>query len=364
MYDSNTPAPLGFHASYARLVADHVRAQDVGPRPVLDALGLPELAADSQADATPIWVPAQRLTQALHLAARLCRDPHVALHIGQQVRPANMGALGYMLISCEHLQDGLAMYERLQSLVCTQVRAEHRVKGEWLETALVPLGDIPRDTLLWTFTMTTRLAFARWVLGRHLVPAQLSLPCPAPADPQPLRDYVGGPVLFDAPVASERVPTSWLQLPNPHADPGLHRVMSAMTQRQWTKQSRSIDQLLGLLRHRIAQQLQAGELPLLDKLAPDVEEAMGLSPRQLQRRLAEQNQNFKDLVEEVRREQVLHELRDTQLPIVDIARRAAYAEVSSLHRAVRRWTGQTPLAVRQGSPLPDGHDGTGNSVSP
>lgn len=341
------PTSLGFHASYVRLVADHVRAKDIDPGPILATLGLPDSDGDAQAETAAIWVPAQRLTEALHLAAGLCGDPDVALHIGQQVRPANMGALGYMLISCDHLQEGLAMYERLQSLVCTQIRVEHRLTGEWLETALQPLGEIPRDTLLWTFTMTTRLAFARWILGRQLVPDQLKLPCPAPANPQALRDYVGGPVVFEADVAGERVPATWLNLPNPHADPGLHRVMRAMTQQQWSRQSRSIDQLLGMLRHRIAQQLQSGELPLLDKLAPEVEDAMGLSPRQLQRRLAEQSLNFKDLVEAVRREQVLHELKNTPLPIIDIARRAAYAEVSSLHRAVRRWTGQTPLAVRQ-----------------
>lgn len=336
--------PLGFNVSYARLVADHVRACELDHLAVLAMMGLPE--ADS--DHSPRWVTAQQITQALHLAARLCQDPDIGLTIGQQVRPANMGTLGYAMISCTELQDGLAMFERLQSMICTQVRAEHRLSGEWIESSLHTLGGVPPDTHMWTFAMVSRLAFARWVLGRHLVPDQIWMPCPSPADPTPLLAYVGAPITFNATLARERIPASWLQLPNPNADPGLHRVMNALTQQQWAQQGQAPDQLLALIRQGIVQSLQQGELPLLDKLSLDVEDALHLSPRQLQRRLAEQGLTFKDLVEQVRREQVLHELRDTHLPLADVARRAAYAEVSSMHRAVRRWTGLTPIAVRQG----------------
>lgn len=345
--------PVGFNVSYARLVADHVRARDMDHRPVLAALGLPE----TDNDHSPRWVPARQLTEALHLTAALCQDPHIGLSIGQQMRPANMGSLGYALTSCTDLQDGLALFERVQSLVCTQVRAEHRLKGDVMESHMITLGDVPRDTHFWAFTMVSRLAFARWVSGRRLEPLLTWLPCPAPADPGPLLAYIGGPVQFDAPQAGERVPANWLQLPNPNADPTLHQLMSAMTTQQWAALGRDQTQLTSLLRQHIGWRLQQGELPLLDKLGPDLEEALGVTGRQLQRRLAEQGLNFKDLVEQVRKEQVLHELRHTNLPLQDVARRAAYAEVSSMHRAVRRWTGLTPTAVRTGQADDDGIGG-------
>jgi AraC-like DNA-binding protein len=342
--------PVGFNVSYARLVADHLRAKDMDHRPVLAALGLPE----TESEPGPHWVPARQLTEALHLTAALCNDPHIGLSIGQQMRPANMGSLGYALISCTDLHDGLALFERLQSLVCTQMRVEHRVKGDVMESHVETLGDVPRDTLLWTFTMVSRLAFARWVSGRRLEPLQTWMPCPPPADPRPLQAYIGGPILYDAPRAGERVPANWLQLPNPNADPALHQLMSAMTAQQWAAHGRDQSQLIGTLRQHIGWRLQQGELPLLERLGPDLEDALGLSGRQLQRRLAEQGLNFKDVVEQVRKEQVLHELRHTSLALHEVARRAAYAEVSSMHRAVRRWTGQTPTAVRISQPSSEG----------
>jgi AraC-like DNA-binding protein len=342
---SDAPAtPLGFNVSYARLVADHVRALDLDHKPVLAAMGLPE----SDNDHSPRWVSARQLAEALYVAGDICRDPHIGVSIGQTMRPGNMGSLGYVLMSVTDLQDGLAMFERMQSLVSTQVRTEHRFRGEFVESQIDCIGDVPRDTQLWSLTMVSRMAFIRWVSGRRLEPLHTWLPCPPPNDPAPLLAYLGGTIEFDAPHAGDRVPANWLQLPNPNADPALHQLMSAVTDQQWAAHRRDQTQLIATLRQYITGRLQQGELPMLDTLSPDLEDALGLSGRQIQRRLAEHGMSFKDLVEQVRKEQVLHELRHTSLALNDVARRAAYAEVSSMHRAVRRWTGQTPLAVRQG----------------
>lgn len=344
MHDDHSPAATGFHARFVRLVVDHVKARDLSPQPVLDALGLPE--TDDASGTT--WVSAERLVRALHLAAEVCQDPHIGLSIGQQVRPANIGSLGYALISCGDLSEGLALFERLQSLVCTAVRAQHVRRGAYLENRLDAIAPLPRDVQLWTFMMVSRLAFARWVAGRPLSPLQTWLPCPSPLDPAPLLAYLGGPVAFDAPHAGERVPLNWLDLPNPHADEAVHRLMSAAIDQQWAQQRHAPTSLEGVLRELMVRSLQQAVLPTLEGLAPELEDALGLSPRQVQRRLAEQGLAFKELLEQVRREQVLHELRHTPLPLQDVARRAAYAELSSMHRAVRRWTGLTPLALREG----------------
>lgn len=335
---------LGFNASFARLIADHVRAQDLDHRSILGVMGLSEMENDSN----PPWVPAQQLCEALRLAATLCADPHIGLSIGQQVRPANLGSLGYTLISAADLQTGLAMFERLQSLICTQMHIEHRIKGHFIDSQLVCSGDVPSDTNLWVFTMVARVAFGRWVTGRHLVPLQLRMPCPPPLDAAPLRAYIGCDITFDAEHAGERVPANWLQLPNPHADAKLHTLMSAVSDQQWAKQGQDQTHMVSVLRGHITTSLQKGRLPLLDKLAPDLEADLGLSARQIQRRLSENGLSFKDMVEAVRREQVLHDLRHSLLPLADIAKRAAYTETSSMNRAVRRWTGLTPTAVRQG----------------
>lgn len=340
---NDVPSPSGgFSTSYARLVFDHLRNLELNTHPVLVAMGLRE--ADL---ANPlVRVPARRLTHALQIAASLSHDPHIGLTVGQSVRPAHMGSLGYALTSCTDLVDGLAQFERLQALICSEVHVHHRVVGDVLESRHEVMGDVPRDYAFWSFVMVSRLAFARWVAGRRLVPLRLDLPCAAPLDPGPLVDFVGIPVHFDAPHAAERAPADWLMLPNPNADPSVHTVMSAMTDQAWQAAGQAGDQMVGPLRQHIAHCLQQGDVPTLDALAEVLDTTLGVSARQLQRRLAEQGLTFKDVVETVRRDQVLHDLRHTALPLDQVATRAAYAEPSSMYRAVRRWTGLTPAQVR------------------
>ena len=212
------------------------------------------------------WVPATRLSLALQRAAEICQDPHTALRIAQQMRPANLGPLGYTLISCSEFENGLAVFERLQSLVCTQLRCVHRVQGSHIISRFETVGDVPRDTALWTFALASRLAFARWVSGRQLVLDGVWMPCPAPADAQPLRDWYGCPVHFDADEAREQGSVSWLELPNPHADPQLHRLMSALADQQWARLAQDGTRLAAVLRQHIVARLQAGTLPLTNVL--------------------------------------------------------------------------------------------------
>ncbi|MFX4520398.1 hypothetical protein ABTA72_19640, partial [Acinetobacter baumannii] len=63
--------------------------------------------------------------------------------------------------------------------------------------------------------------------------------------------------------------------------------MSAVTDQQWAQQAQDGSRLAAVLRQHIAARLQSGQLPLLEDVAPEVEADLGVSARQLQRRLAE-----------------------------------------------------------------------------
>ncbi|WP_333834983.1 helix-turn-helix transcriptional regulator [Rubrimonas sp.] len=78
----------------------------------------------------------------------------------------------------------------------------------------------------------------------------------------------------------------------------------------------------------------------------DVAAAAGTSPRTLQRRLAAHDVAFSDMVDEMRRETALRLLGSECIAMGDVAVRLGYANASALSRAVRRWTGETPRAIR------------------
>lgn len=84
-------------------------------------------------------------------------------------------------------------------------------------------------------------------------------------------------------------------------------------------------------------QLEDGH-PSIDRLAM----AAGTSRRTLQRQLATEGTSFSALLEETRRDLALQELETGSKDMRDVTQRLGYADQSTLSRAVRRWTGQTP----------------------
>ncbi len=72
---------------------------------------------------------------------------------------------------------------------------------------------------------------------------------------------------------------------------------------------------------------------------------LGMSGRSLQRKLAGHDTSFGAVLDDVRRAKVL-ELIDQPTPLGNIAFSAGFADHSSLSRAFKRWTGETPRQRR------------------
>ena len=85
-------------------------------------------------------------------------------------------------------------------------------------------------------------------------------------------------------------------------------------------------------------------------LTPDVREAaetLGSSVRTLARRLAVDGTSFQILLGAHRRQVCFQMLSQSVYTIKEIALVAAYAELSTFHRAFKRWTHKTPARFRR-----------------
>jgi AraC-like DNA-binding protein len=76
-------------------------------------------------------------------------------------------------------------------------------------------------------------------------------------------------------------------------------------------------------------------------------EAHHLSPRSLQRRLAEQGSSFQHLLDSTRQQLAEAYLRDPHLELAEIALLLGYSEQSAFARAFRQWTGLAPAQWRK-----------------
>lgn len=150
--------------------------------------------------------------------------------------------------------------------------------------------------------------------------------------------YFDCPVLFGQAHNALALKPEDLQKPSVQYDPMLHDIMRLYLEGQCAE---DID-----LQDRLRQQI----LLLLPKRRCSLEQAsqaLGLHPRTLQRRLADEDVEFEQWVEQVRCQQARQLLQHTGLTVAQIAQELGYLRTASFCRAHARWYGCTPLEHRQ-----------------
>ncbi|WP_310384565.1 helix-turn-helix transcriptional regulator [Roseateles sp.] len=72
-----------------------------------------------------------------------------------------------------------------------------------------------------------------------------------------------------------------------------------------------------------------------------------VSVRTLIRRLRAEGSSYQALLDAVRQEQALWQLRHSQNSVEEIAAQLGFEDTSNFSRTVRRWFGQTPSSLRE-----------------
>lgn len=174
--------------------------------------------------------------------------------------------------------------------------------------------------------------------GADFTPRSVQLRHQPLGDPAAYRDYFGCPVDFSADRYGFRFPAAVLS--RALADDG---DVHALAQQYLgtialPTASATADTVAELVRHM----LPTGSLDL-DLVAGQ----LALHRRTLQRQLAEQGTSFAALVDQVRRDEAERYLRETDMPLGQLAGVLGLSEQSALSRASRRWFGMPPKQVRQ-----------------
>lgn len=152
---------------------------------------------------------------------------------------------------------------------------------------------------------------------------------------------------YDAPCNSLTFLDDDARAPLPMSPPGIERVLLHQAD-QVLASSKPVLDWPGTFRMALATTFAEDSSPALDRVA----QRLAISVRTLQRRLGEHGTSWREEVEAVRQDQALKLLRDTDLPMRAVADRLGYSDVRTLRRAVHRWHGRPPHALRRGLAAP------------
>lgn len=304
-----------------------------------DSWGVPDGAAGV---ARPKYLQLVQVRRLWHQAYERCPDPYLGLKVGCALPLQAMNILAVIIMHSGSLREALGHIAHYHPLISSSghfVLRRHADGGATLEyevtDCVVPMHPTQLDSVFaGAITHLSRCMPA--MAGRYRV--QL------PGTRTGLSEGYAGYLGCHVELGSDRGRLHFSQVAVDTAWPGADRQLLASACDMADQRLRSLgyaDDLLDQVRALVASN-GLGSTSLAQ-----VADALGMSRRSLQRRLADANTTFRQVVEASRVERALELLRSSELSHYEIAGMVGYAEPSALAHVIRRHLAKTPGQIRE-----------------
>lgn len=180
-----------------------------------------------------------------------------------------------------------------------------------------------------------------WLVGQGIPLFAVGCHYPAPAHHFLYQTLFATKVQFNQPSTYLLMPSKALSLPISQTSATLRSFLQHSPADLLARPSPN-ESVTGRVRQLLRQQ-PLNQLPNLERCAA----ALGFSTATLRRRLQEENSSFQHLKDDCRAEEACLLLAQQPLDMRDIAERLGFTEVSTFHRAFRKWKGITPGEFRR-----------------
>ncbi|HMM62792.1 MAG: AraC family transcriptional regulator [Mesorhizobium sp.] len=275
-------------------------------------------------------------------AARQTGNDNFGLEFGQQFQPRELGPLGYAATSSPTLGAALRNVEAYFPAHQGQSTFSFVPEGDiiWLSYQITdPRIEGRRQDAELSLGMFCNIF--RHALGRNWAPLEVRFEHPKPDGASDHSRYFNAPVEFGRPTNAFAFRRDVLGTKMPEPDPYLFAIIEALlrSRRDYAGDPQDV---VGVLRNQIRMHLNE-RTPGVQ----DIARILGLSSATLQRQLKELGVTYNDILRSTREELALHYLKNSDMPLTDVALSLGYSELSAFSRAFRNWTGMSPHRFRR-----------------
>jgi AraC-like DNA-binding protein len=324
----------------------------VSTRALLDScvrLGLDTAALLAAADIDRALVdnpdgrlPRAKMAELWRLAYAASGDANLALHAAEELRFGAYRVIDYLGMAAPTVGEAITQVSAYFPIINSVVRLPITDHDAEVRVAITSPDDpeaLSRAYVEYTFAAV--FLRVREATGVPFPLAHVELAFPARASTAEHRRIFACPVRFGAEQSAMHLARATWATPSTRGDPDLFGVLAdhaRLIERQVpTEPPPVLD-----ARRAIAAQLKGGP-PSLERTAKQ----LAMSPRTLQRRLAEHGHRYADLLDSTRAGAALSYLSDRQISLAEVAYLLGFAEQSSFNHAFRRWTGKAPSEYRK-----------------
>ena len=289
-------------------------------------------------------VPFEQQQSLWRLAAERSGADDFGLHFARCFQPTSFGLLGYMAMNCSTIADSFDAIVKYQFLAGQGGEFSVSREGGLTSLCYTPVNpEHPVTAQRVVAMLAATVSFGRWLVGEAYHPVRAEFTHMSPREPQQYEEFFACPVSFGRSANRLVYASSVTQLPIPNASEDLLLLLSERANR-----------LLGSLSSSsgIAARIASLLATQLNAKVPDksvISAQLGMSERTLQRRLKEEGTSFQEILDNTRHYLARELLKNTDIPLSDVAVQLGFSEPSTFFRAFKKWEGSTPGQYRERS---------------
>jgi AraC-like DNA-binding protein len=257
-------------------------------------------------------------------------DPMAALQLGADLQAGNLDLVGMLLLSCDTLGDALEVLTEYAPIIGDNARFETETAGSTVQLSYLPDYTVCRAQRV-EAAMACAVSLARWMTKDTFCPREIWFVHTPRADALAMASAMGCMVKTGQSANAVLMDVGELARPLMQAGQQLH-----------THLRRLADEMLASL----AQGSVSAQVQQLIRQNPRwgkerIAERLGMSGRNLNRKLAAEAISFKGLREALLYDLAAQALRERH-GVAAVTERLGFSDENAFSRAFRRWSGQTP----------------------
>lgn len=273
----------------------------------------------------------------MEAAARQLGD-QVGIDVAAQVPLGALGPVDYALSTSATLRDGLTSLARFYGVATERITL--RVLDEPVAGFELERRAGASHSRYWIeFSLALIVQRLRAGVGSAMRVAEVTFQHDAPASLARHEAFFEAPVKFSAPTDRVALPRPTFALPLRTSQPFLAQTLQKKLDEIET--AISGDVTLRRVCKVLSDSLGDPQLSI-----DTVAQRLAMSRRSLQRHLGELDTSFRALLDDIRCQRARSLLEDAKMTPTEISRELGFADASAFFRALRRWTGETPGALR------------------
>src|SRR5688572_3617095 len=287
-------------------------------------------------------IPVEQVDALWKKAYELSNDPDLALHAIEVLPFGAYRVIDFLASSAPTIGEALAKVSDYFPIINAVVRLPYSV-GDRSVTFGIEAPSRPSAITRPYAEYTLAAVFLRTRIATNqnypLMRVEFSQARPASISEH--ERIFGCPITFGSDACRLVIAREVWDTPRTGGDPALFSVLETHA-KMLLQQVPNPDDIVGRVRTRIEAELRGGD-PSLESIARH----LAMSPRTLQRRLREHGVLFNDVLDELRFRAAKTYLAQRDVAGTEVAYLLGFAEQSSLNRAFKRWSGQTPTEYRR-----------------